>query len=681
MDYLDSLNEQQQEAVLHFGTPLLILAGAGSGKTRVITTKIAYLIKEKGLDPRSILAVTFTNKAASEMKNRVLSMVENAEEIMIRTFHSFGAWLLRRYAESAGLNPNFTIYDEDDKNTLLKSITDKSIEKGDLKHFSNLISRAKDNCLLPDDDLKGLSLDPLFPGIYELYQKKISEMGNVDFGDLILKPLILLKTQPEIKRRLQNRFQVILVDEFQDSNGAQLELLKELYNGENYLCVVGDEDQSIYSFRGALVENIVEFPKIFTDTKVIMLERNYRSTKNILDLACTIVANNRYRLGKNLWTDETEGNAVKFALVQDQDIEAQFAAQILSDGNFEGTAILYRNNYQSRAFESLFTRFHIPYRIIGTLKFYEREEIKDAISYLNFIANPLDEISFKRIVNKPSRGIGEKSMEAILSQHGSDLLESCRMALDTLSKKAKEGLGYFIKVIEEIRTIIETHSLSETIHSLIEKSDLYNYYSTHDEENSTGKADNLEELVNAAVPYPIGLSGLSAFLEATVLNSSDEDPYARENKVTLITIHNTKGLEFDRVILTGLEEELFPHPLNYGDNEKDLEEERRLFYVAVTRARKTLYITSCEKRLVFGEYRYRVVSRFIREIPKELLETVGSKKAGSGYGRGDHVYHPSYGEGVVTNSWTNEDEDFILVRFQDGKSAQFMPHYTKLVKL
>jgi DNA helicase II / ATP-dependent DNA helicase PcrA len=682
MNYLHDLNDEQREAVLHFGSPLLILAGAGSGKTRVITTKIAYLIAEKKFDPRSILAVTFTNKAASEMKNRVLSMVEGADDVMIKTFHSFGAWLLRRYAEQAGLNKNFTIYDEDDKLALIKSLVERGESRSDCKHYANLISRAKDNCLLPNDDLKELSFDPHFPKIYDRYENKLKEMGNADFGDLILKPLLLLKGNPELKSRLQNRFSVILVDEFQDSNGAQLELLKELYSGENYLCVVGDEDQSIYSFRGALVQNIVEFPNIFKNTKVIMLERNYRSTINILDIAKNVVSKNEYRLGKNLWTETKEGEPVVFALLENQDEEAQFAAQLLADGNMKDTAILYRNNYQSRAFEALFTRMHIPYRIVGTLKFYEREEVKDVLSYLNFIVNQRDEVSFKRIVNKPTRGIGEKSIETIISQHQGDLLLSCKAALETLPKKAREGTVYFIKVIEEMRAAIESHTLAETIQLLSVRSGLRDYYAEEDESHDTAKLENLDELINAAQPYSTGLGGLESFLESTVLNSSDEDPYEHENKVTLITMHNTKGLEFDRVMISGLEEELFPHIRDTNeDAESDLEEERRLFYVAITRAKKKLFITSCRSRLVFGQYRQRIVSRFIDEIPRDLLQIMKRDTSGSAYARGDRVFHHKYGEGVITNAWVNEGEEFVMMRLSDGRCVQVMLAYTRLEKI
>jgi DNA helicase-2/ATP-dependent DNA helicase PcrA len=682
MNYLEPLNEQQREAVLHFGSPLLILAGAGSGKTRVITTKIAYLLDEKHVDPRSILAVTFTNKAANEMKNRVLNMTEKGREVMIRTFHSFGAWLLRRYAEPAGLPVNFTIYDEDDKLALLKSLSPCKLEKSELRLYAHLISRLKDKGLLPGDIERSTEYDNEFKIMYRLYHDKLNEIGNVDFGDLILRPLRLLKENPDLKTRLQRRFDIILVDEFQDSNGAQLEMLQELYNGDNYLCVVGDEDQSIYSFRGALVQNIVEFPNVFTGTKVIMLEQNYRSTQNILELAQKVVNKNQYRLGKNLWTENEKGPVIVFALVYDQDEEAQFCAKILEDRIFESTAILYRNNFQSRSFESLFLRLNIPYKIVGTLRFYEREEIKDALSYLSFIANPKDEVAFRRIVNKPCRGVGEKSLNAILSCPEADLIESCRNSLDKLSKKAREGVEYFIKIIEEINEIIESHTLFETVNLLLIRSGLFDYYKEADETESTAKIENLNELLNAVSQFPQGREGLTSFLETTLLNSSDEDPYSTEGKVTLITVHNTKGLEFDRVIITGLEDELFPHlPETFEKYGEELEEERRLFYVGVTRARQKLYLTSCKNRLQYGQYKPRDVSRFIKELPKNLLTKYSEKNDIDGFERGDRVVHHEYGEGTVTHKWINEGEEFVLVKFTNGKQAQFLTKYTKLEKV
>ncbi|MBN2532850.1 MAG: UvrD-helicase domain-containing protein [Spirochaetales bacterium] len=688
MHYIDALNDKQKEAVFHLGPPLLILAGAGSGKTRVITTKIAWLIQEKGYDPRSILAVTFTNKAADEMKTRVLSMVDGAENVMIKTFHSFGAWLMRRNSHLLGLPPRFSIYDDDDMvallKTVLKTVVKEKITAQNLRWIASSISRAKDKCLTPDDDLSAIDFDKSFHIKYRAYQSRIEEMGCADFGDLIMRPVRFLRENPQVKKRLQQRFTVILVDEFQDSNRAQFELLKEFYYEDNYLCVVGDEDQSIYSFRGAEVQNIVEFPKIFPGTKVIMLEQNYRSTGNILKLATKVVEHNEYRLGKNLWTKNKNGDLPVLYQASDQDEEALFCAHLLKDGNFNGTAILYRNNYQSRAFESLFIRLRIPYRIVGTLRFYEREEIKDILAYLKFLVNMKDEVAFTRIINKPPRGIGGKNQEKIKTSPGNDYLEKSKNILPELSKKIKDNLVYFINVIEESLRIIESHEPGEVVQQLIFRSGLYDHYKEKDKNDNTMKLQNLEEFVNATASYPGGMEGLALFLEATLLDSSNENPYVSEEKVTLITVHNTKGLEFDRVILTGLEDGLFPH-LSHSDfrDDNDIEEERRLFYVGVTRARKELYFTCCIKRLVFGQYISQYLSRFLSEIPRDCLQPFHSIKAESGqyFSRGDRVSHPEYGTGTIDRRWDNDDEEMVIVRFDSGRYLQFITGYSKLEKL
>ncbi|MBN1410679.1 MAG: UvrD-helicase domain-containing protein, partial [Spirochaetales bacterium] len=407
--YLQALNEKQQEAVLHSGSPLLILAGAGSGKTRVITTKIAYLIEEKKVDPRSILAVTFTNKAANEMKSRVLDMVSTESDIMIRTFHSFGAWLLRRNSHLLNLAPHFTIFDDDDSLRLVKTIMGKGVKVSYCKYFLSKIKQAKNECLSYNDSELANNEEDRFLEVYRNYQTRLESMGNADFGDLLSRSVELLRNNPAVRDRYRSRFTTILVDEFQDSNLAQLYLLKELYSPGHYLCVVGDEDQSIYSFRGAEVRNILDFDKMFPDTTIVRLEQNYRSGSNILQAAGSVVSCNRDRLGKTLWTSNPPGELIDLFMANNEDEEARYCAGVLSDGGLSHTAICYRNNYQSRAFESLFSKLNIPYKIVGSVRFYEREEVKDVLAYLYFMLNPKDEISFKRIINKPSRGLGEKT--------------------------------------------------------------------------------------------------------------------------------------------------------------------------------------------------------------------------------------------------------------------------------
>ncbi len=685
--YLEGLNRQQLDAVMHEGSPLLILAGAGSGKTRVITTKIAHLISCKGLDPRSVMAVTFTNKAAGEMKERVLKMVPGAGDVMIRTFHSFGSWLLRRNAALLNLQQRFSIYDDDDSLSLLHSVF-SDYKRKDLKPYSRWISRAKDYCLYPDDDLSSISFDRRLPELYRAYEKRLREVGSVDFGDLILRSVELLKNNESIRKRLQERFQVILVDEYQDSNVAQHELLKQLYSGRNYICVVGDDDQSIYSFRGAEVKNIVTFPENFKGAEIIKLEENYRSTGNILNIASRVVSVNRGRLGKKLWTRKEDGPRGVVKIVADQDREAEFCASLLKDGNLDGTAILYRTNAQSLSFESYFINHKIPYKIVGSLKFYDREEVKDVTALFSLFLNPRDEIAFRRIINKPSKGIGKVTVNKIVGtalQEGIDLIEACRQLFPGLSAKASAGVKGFIALFDDLERLSEEVDLAEFSNQAIHNSGILEYHRAQDEIALTQKVKNLEEMVNAASKYPKGRDGLLAFLEDMELDRSrlaGEDPSSLKG-VTLITMHNTKGLEFDRVIIVGMEEGLFPSRPDESDD--DLEEERRIFYVSITRAKKEIYFTSCRQRRLWGKLNFQAPSRFLNDIPRECLSDPAGIDAeedpGSGYSPGSYVYHDDYGSGQVIKEWNNGKEVLIIVRFESGRTAQFIPKYSGLEKI
>jgi DNA helicase-2/ATP-dependent DNA helicase PcrA len=692
MEQLELLNDRQREAVLHWGSPLLILAGAGSGKTRAITTKIAYLVTERGMDPRSILAVTFTNKAANEMKNRVLLMVPDALDVMIRTFHSFGAWLLRRNSHLLGLNSNFNIYDEDDSLSLLRQVlADEGadrIARDEIRRYAHYISRAKDKNLSPRDDLRVITHDEILDEYYRLYQERLEKTGNVDFGDLIVRSVDLLRRFPEVKQRIQQRFRVVLVDEYQDANTAQFHLLRELYREDNYLCVVGDEDQSIYGFRGAEVRNILDFPEAFPNTEVIRLEENYRSTQSILETAIHVVENNRERLGKKLWTRKESGEPVVLAILSNENEEARFCAEILRDGNYENTAILYRNNYQSRTFETLFSRLHIPYRLVGTLRFVDREEVKDALAYLSLIINPRDEVSFLRAINKPARGIGKATLTKVLSLVKADYLSACRDAVDGLYSKARSGLKSFLTTLEELKQLLASLPLSEVIRELIHRTGLYDFYLNKDELDGSVRLLNLEELVNASAEYGVGPDALTELLESLTLNSSDEDPFVTDGRVNLITFHNTKGLEFERVIITGLEDGLFPH---YRDNvfeeDLELEEERRLFYVAMTRAKEQLFMTTCQMRRVFGVVQNRRPSRFLSEIPSESVKVISSTsvqpeaESFSSYYEGCEVVHPEYGAGIIKRKWYNGEEAMVLVQFSSGRTAQFILKYSNLERI
>jgi len=684
-EYLSQLNEMQLEAVMHEGSPLLILAGAGSGKTRVITTKIAYLIEEKKADPYSILAVTFTNKAAGEMYERVLRMSPHSKGVMIRTFHSFGAWLLRRNTHCAGLSSNFTIYDEEDMVTLLHGLyPDRT--RSELKPYAGWISRAKDYGLHYQDDLYSISSHEDFPEVYESYQKKLEQIGSVDFGDLILKCVNILANYPEVKDRIQQRFSTILVDEYQDSNVAQFELLKQLKGDDSYLCVVGDDDQSIYRFRGAEVQNIIDFPNYFEGTTIVRLEQNYRSSENILAIASAVVDHNTGRLGKTLWTDKKGGRKGILKILEDQNQEAEYCASVLMEGDIGETAILYRTNAQSLSFESLFIRQGIPYRVVGALRFYEREEIKDALALLSFLINPRDEIAFKRMINKPARGLGKKSVSAILEHQdgtGKDLVEAGYAAAHLLSSKGGKALKGFMDTVRATLDLLGRIDLPAFIERVVTDFGLIEYHQKQDEVAGTQKILNLEELINAAADYPGNLEGLTLFVEHLELDraqlAGQEDD--RRERVTLITMHNTKGLEFKRVIITGLEEGLFPS-LRDGMDE-DIEEERRIFYVSITRAKEELYLTSCRRRRIWGRTMSFQPSRFLYEIPSDLLESGGfsGESRERDFSRGVRVFHEEYGPGVVYNVEYQETEEVVFVRFDTGFAARFIPRFSPLTVL
>ncbi len=701
LPYLQVLNPQQKAAVLHTGGPLLILAGAGSGKTRVVTTKIAYLIDREGYDPHSILAVAFTNKAAEEMRRRVRALTPGGGEVTVRTFHSFGAWLLRRYGTEAGIPRNFTICDDEDsfsllKNTLKDEPAAPKLSRLQIKELAAWIARAKDRCLLPEDNPAGTGFrggvsgfDPAIA--YRLYQERLARSGCLDFGDLIVRAVRLLEDNREIGERVRTRFRAVLVDEYQDSNYAQFRLLQSLYDGSGYLCVVGDEDQSIYSFRGAELENILSFADSFPGTEIIRLEENYRSTQNILEVAGRVVEKNRNRLGKTLFTRRAAGPPVVLACLESPEAEALFCAERLKDGRLAQTAILYRMNFQSRVFETLFSRLGIPFRVVGTLRFYEREEVKDALAYLSLLVNPMDELALRRAIGKPKRGLGSKSLEAILDHRGADrdLLAAAGRTLASLGGKAAAGLKAFLSTFEVVRARLEApevESLGRIVLALIKDSGLVDYYRRRDEAEGTEKVRNLEELVNATSEYPGSSEGLSLFLESLMLNSSEEDPFRSSNQVTLITAHNTTGLEFDRVFITGLEDGIFPHYSSTAGGlpvaGTELEEERRLFYVGVTRARDELYLSTCRLRRVFGRLQESEPSRFLDEIPREYLSVYGSARPQEeAYPPGCGVYHDEYGPGIVSRTWEVDGVRMVAVRFDSGKIARFPLNYSRLERI
>jgi DNA helicase-2/ATP-dependent DNA helicase PcrA len=686
-DILAGLNDEQSEAVRHSEGPLLILAGAGSGKTRVITAKIAWLLSSLGVGPESILAVTFTNKAAAEMRQRAAAYDGRAQDVMIRTFHSFGCWFLRRNAHVLGLDSNFTIYDEDDQLALMAAIFPE-MTRSALKPYVSAISRAKDYLVGPESpEACAFMSDPEFPAMYKKYQERIGRTGNVDFGDLISLPIKALKEDPAVRSRFRQRFRYILVDEYQDSNAAQFELLKLIAPEQGQLCVVGDDDQSIYRFRGAEVRNILTFPESFPGTRIVRLERNYRSTAPILAAAHSVVSRNEGRLGKELRAVRQGGQAPGLHGFLTQEEEAQWCAKrakarVKAGGSWSDTAILYRTNAQSLVFETILTRMGIPFRVVGSLKFYEREEIKDALSFLSFIANPRDEVSFRRIVNKPPRGLGETSQERVLEAGMggmADLAEACRRSMPGLAKKAAAGLREFLSLYDSLQADLDSGGkpLYDFVQRVIHESGLRQYHLAQDEVAGTQRGANLDELANAASLYPGGREGLFSFLEAIALDRSRQAADVQEDSITLITIHNTKGLEFPHVIVTGLEQGLFPRA---NDGQDDIEEQRRLFYVAITRAMDELDFTYCAMRRIRGRLESMQPSMFLYELPQEICRPLARQEApGQDEWRiGQGVYHEEYGSGEVFQKKIGPDGLCLLfVRFESGLSLKFVPKYDR----
>lgn len=720
-EYLESLNPEQTSAVIHSSSPLLILAGAGSGKTRVITTKIAYLIQHEHIEPWQILAVTFTKKAANEMKERAVALEPKAADAQIKTFHSFGAWFLRRYAEVAGLDPKFTVYDDDDSATLLQKAM-PALTKKQANQKAHEIALCKDYCLGPDDDLSIVDKDGDLSEVYRTYQKRLTSTGNVDFGDLIMLPVKILESDERIRSQMNYRFKVVMVDEYQDSNVAQFKLLKALTNvtednSGTYVCVVGDDDQSIYKFRGAEVQNILQFPEYFKGTEVIRLERNYRSTSKILSCADAVVSQNQDRLGKTLIAERGDGKEPVLVFLENQDREAEFCAQIIKQSveagaHYSDFAVLYRTNAQSLGFETEFLHKKIPYAVVGSLKFFDREEIKDTLSYLSLFVNHRDEIAFSRIVNKPARGIGAKTQEKIIEYvhqndglllDTTDLFSVLKENKVQLTKKAADGAKEFVNLFENLENYLSQnsreekdneHNLSQFLQKVVEDSGLVELHKFQDEMDGTQRVLNLQELVNSGVQYSLSIDGLLEFLDEIELNRSlasqaEETPDA----VTLITLHNTKGLEFNRVIITGLENGIFPREDKWGD---ELEEERRLFYVGITRARDELYITSCALRRLYGHTQPMMPSRFLVEagdtlkaigaIPRSFKRAVGetfeqeeelSPKAEllKKWAKGVNVYHDDYGYGQIYSSNLDGGEVVIEVQFENGGKKKFLPEY------
>jgi len=661
MNIFESLNPEQKKAVLHDKGPLLILAGAGSGKTRVITHRIAYLIEERGVNPWNILAITFTNKAAREMRERIDKLIGfGAEDIWVSTFHSTCVRILRRFADVIGYDRSFTIYDSDDSKTLMREIC--KYLNIDTKRYSertllNVISRAKDELISPKEFETRAQSDysqRIYALAYSEYQKRLKESNAFDFDDLIFKTIELFQTDPEVLRYYQNRFHYIMVDEYQDTNTAQFHLIKLLASGVNpegvceyNLCVVGDDDQSIYKFRGANIYNILNFEMAFPNTAVIKLEQNYRSTKSILNTANELISNNRGRKDKVLWTANEEGEPVHFTLFENDYEEAgTIVSEIKSSvengiAGYKDFAILYRTNAQSRQFEEKLILKNVPYRLIGGINFYERKEIKDILAYLKTIDNGRDNLAVKRIINVPKRGIGLATIDKINDyalEHGISFYEAVMRArsIPGLERSASK-LESFVSLIEGLKSRVSAGSyvLSHIIDDILDATGYLRELEQDDLQDAEERIANINELVNKLVAYEETATekpSLSGFLEEVALVSDIDNLSDDNDKVVLMTLHSAKGLEFPYVYIVGMEEGIFPGylSLNAENPEEEIEEERRLCYVGITRAMKRLSLSAAKQRMVRGNIQFNKPSRFISEIPRYLLKmNTGSAKNSS----------------------------------------------------
>ena len=732
----NKMNDRQKEAILHVDGPLLILAGAGSGKTTVLVNRIANLIcRERACRPWQILAITFTNKAAGELKDRLSAMLgDEGMDVWASTFHSTCARILRRDGERLGFTRHFTIYDTDDSKRLMKDclralkIDEKSLP---VRSVLNEISHAKDNLIGPkeySDDAGPDSRLILIAQAYSLYQQRLKEADAMDFDDLIFHTVRLFQAAPDVLDYYRDRFRYILVDEYQDTNHAQYVFVRLLAEKSRNLCVVGDDDQSIYKFRGATIENIMSFEKTFPDAKVIRLEQNYRSTQNILDAANAVIAHNTQRKGKTLWTENPEGCKLEIHTSFNEMDEADFIAQKILDMAADGRkysdfAVLYRMNTQSNMLERIFVRSGIPYRIIGGLRFYERKEIRDMLAYLSVISNPSDEIRLRRIINQPKRSIGEKTIAQameISQSVGESLFEVISHADEYEPiRRAAPKLRQFTDMIGELINASndERVSLNDLYQLLLEKTKYIEALRAEDD-NAQERIENINELSSNLVKYeeenPEG--GLAGFLEEVSLFTDIDNYDSSSDSVTMMTIHSAKGLEFPVVFLPGMEEGIFPGMQSIY-NPGEVEEERRLAYVAITRAREELFLTNADSRLLFGSTSRNKPSRFLKEIPEELTEHSRSRSwkkpepgielptpaaehrtasmnaahqfgpaviPGAGptketYHTGDRVLHRTYGEGIVLTATPMGNDTLLEIDFS-GVHKKLMANYARLQK-
>ena len=658
--YLEGLNPPQRQAVAHSGGPLLIVAGAGSGKTRVLTRRIAYLLGVRDVHPGSILAITFTNKAAGEMKERVTELVgRRAQAMWVSTFHSACVRILRREAKRFGYTSSFSIYDQADAQRLMTLVCrelDLDPRRYPPRQFSHAVSNFKNE--LVDYETALAKADNhhqrMVAEAYELYQRRLTEANAFDFDDLIMTTVHLLQAFPDVAEHYRRRFRHVLVDEYQDTNHAQYELVRELVGGRASsteagageqpavppaeLCVVGDADQSIYAFRGATIRNILQFETDYPNAEVILLEQNYRSTQTILSAANAVIARNAGRKPKRLWSDGGPGAKIVGYVADDEHAEAQFVADEIDRLGDEDLAksgdiaVFYRTNAQSRVLEEIFVRVGLPYRVVGGTRFYERREVRDALAYLRFLANPDDTVSLRRILNVPKRGIGDRAeamIEALAQRDGVTFWQALRRAADApgIATRSVKAIEAFVTMIDELRAMVENETgPAQILEAVLDRTGYLVELSESDDPQDETRVDNLRELVAVAGEYEAGEESertLTGFLEqVSLVADADEIPEGddHEGVVTLMTLHTAKGLEFPVVFLTGLEDGVFPHQRSLGGDSYELEEERRLAYVGITRARERLYLSRAVVRSAFGSPSHNPASRFLPEIPEELID-------------------------------------------------------------
>ena len=739
MGKYDLLNPMQREAVFATEGPLLVLAGAGSGKTRVLTHRIAYLIEEKKVNPYNILAITFTNKAAGEMRERVDDIVGfGAEAVWVSTFHSMCVRILRRFIDLIGYKNSFTIYDTDDQKSLMKQVFKAAnLDPKQFKERSVLaaISAAK-NAMIDEEaymtDNGNRFPEKIIARCYMDYQEALRKNNALDFDDLLLRTVQLFRENPQVLEMYRERFRYIMVDEYQDTNTVQFKLVQQLAGKYRNLCVVGDDDQSIYKFRGADIRNILSFEKAFPGARVIKLEQNYRSTGNILAAANEVIRNNRGRKEKTLWTANGEGQKAVFRLFNTAYEEADFiAGDILKrkeklSAEYSDFAVLYRTNAQSRLLEEKLISYNIPYRLVGGVNFYQRREIKDVLSYLRVIANGTDDLAAGRVLNVPKRGIGQTTVgkvQVFAAANGLNFYDALLRASNIPSiGKAAAKIGKFTGFIEEMRAKLPGIGVPELIDAVLSDTGYKEEIEAEGEEEAQARLENIDELRNKAVSYAESAENptLDGFLEEVALVADIDSLDGKENRVVLMTLHAAKGLEFPHVYMSGMEDGLFPGMMSImsGDS-SDMEEERRLCYVGITRAMKTLTMTAAETRMIHGDIRRETVSRFVEEIPENLLEKAagfrepgsrtgasfgnaqGSRPAGKtiskqpsfgktfsiqkadrlDYAVGDRVLHSRFGEGTVTEIKDGGRDFEVTVEFDEAGVRKMFASFAKLAKI